>query len=148
MKLLILPAFLLIALATATTLPKRAVNCNGRKFDLSVDNWNKINADKSLRAFWRGGTDEEGVEWPGAASYRQAPEFTNLLGSKLQNKNSWNCSGLPFETSCDAEPCNSMLMRGCPSQLCQSLICWVQRLEGTTKTGRWSRTLHAGGFSR
>lgn len=103
----------LIVATTAIALTPRAVNCNGRKFELSVDNWNKIKADESIRAFWEGGTDAEGVNWPGAASYRQPKEFTTLLGRELQNKPTWSCSGLPFEVSCDAEPCTGMPTTKC-----------------------------------
>ncbi|KAI4261145.1 MAG: hypothetical protein L6R42_003652 [Xanthoria sp. 1 TBL-2021] len=102
------PILGLIVVTSATVLVPRAVNCNGRSFDLTVDNWNKLKVDESIRAFWQGGTDAEGVEWPGAESYRQPKEFTTLLGRKLQNKGAWTCSGLPFDASCDAEPCSEI----------------------------------------
>ncbi|KAL8763556.1 MAG: hypothetical protein Q9184_000682 [Pyrenodesmia sp. 2 TL-2023] len=74
MKLLVLSTFLCIVLMTATTSAKRADNnCNSRQFDLTMDNRNKINAN---RALWPGGTDEEGVERPGASSYKQLKGFT------------------------------------------------------------------------
>lgn len=53
MKILIVPALATSSLA--------ATNCNGRDFELSIDNWKSINADQSLRAFWNGGKDGEGV---------------------------------------------------------------------------------------
>ncbi|KAL8810625.1 MAG: hypothetical protein Q9200_002417 [Gallowayella weberi] len=98
----------LVVATTASVLSPRAVNCNGRKFALTVDNWNEIKADKSIRAFWEGKRDAEDVKWPGAESYRQPKEFTPLLGTKLQNKPTWSCSGLPFESACEAEPCTAI----------------------------------------
>ena len=81
-------------------------NCNSRDFDLTPDNWNSINADKSLEAFWDGGTDGEGNKWKGASSYGKPNEFTTQLGKQLENKNTWSCSGLPYEDNCDPERCN------------------------------------------
>ncbi|KAL9610260.1 MAG: hypothetical protein Q9167_005031 [Letrouitia subvulpina] len=97
-------------IAIAGPLSSRSVNCNGRKYALTVNNWNEINADKSMKGFWDGGTDAEGVKWPGASSYDDLKQFTTLLGTKLQNKPTWNRSGLPFETSCDAEPCTAIAL--------------------------------------
>ncbi|KAL8838836.1 MAG: hypothetical protein Q9170_001958 [Blastenia crenularia] len=79
MKALIIAISTSTVLTTAGPLSGRAVNCNGRKFDLTVDNWNSINADQSMKAFWDGGTDAEGVTWPGASSYSDPKQFTSLL---------------------------------------------------------------------
>ncbi|KAI4220181.1 MAG: hypothetical protein L6R36_007801 [Xanthoria steineri] len=98
----------LIVATGAAVLAPRAANCGAKSFDLTVENWKRWNVDKSIRAFWKGGVDAEDVEWPGADSYRQPKEFTNLLGSKLQNKGGWTCSGVPFDASCDAEGCEEI----------------------------------------
>ncbi|KAL8804126.1 MAG: hypothetical protein Q9182_002759 [Xanthomendoza sp. 2 TL-2023] len=108
MKTLLAPILGLVVATTASVLSPRAVNCNGRKFKLTVENWKDIKADESIRAFWEGKRDAEDVKWPGAHSYSQPKEFTTLLGTKLQNKPTWSCSGLPLEITCDAEPCTAI----------------------------------------
>ncbi|KAI4276848.1 MAG: hypothetical protein LQ337_002195 [Flavoplaca oasis] len=76
----------------ASIITPRAVNCNGRGFDLTVENWNKLRVDESIRAFWDGGKDAEDVNWPRADTYGSSRAFTTMLGARLQNKGVWNCS--------------------------------------------------------
>ena len=99
----------LIVVTTASVLSPRAVNCNGDSFDLTVENWNKLKVDESIRAFWDGGKDAEGVDWPGVNTYGSPRAFTTMLGTRLQNKGVWTCSGMPFDGRCDAEPCTGTL---------------------------------------
>ncbi len=87
-----------------------AVSCIDSEFALTVQNWNAINADASMKAFWDGGADNEGVSWSGAPGYggdEQPDLFTTQLGIQLQNMNTWNCSGLPDATDCTPQNCNS-----------------------------------------
>ncbi|KAL8850888.1 MAG: hypothetical protein Q9221_004201 [Calogaya cf. arnoldii] len=89
MKTLAAPILALTVITTPSVLTPRAVNCNGQGFELSVENWKKLKVDASIRAFWHGGEDAEGVTWPGADSYRQPKKFTTLLGTNVQNKDGW-----------------------------------------------------------
>lgn len=109
MKASAAPFLALIVPMAASIITPRAVNCNGRGFDLTVENWNKLRVDESIRAFWDGGKDAEDVNWPRADTYGSSRAFTTMLGARLQNKGVWNCSGMPFNGRCDAEPCTGKL---------------------------------------
>ena len=108
MKASAAPILAIIVASAASVITPRAVNCNGDAFDLTVENWNKLRVDESIRAFWDGGKDAEGVDWPGADTYRSPRAFATMLGTRLQNKGVWTCSGMPFDGRCDAEPCTGM----------------------------------------
>ncbi|KAL8869615.1 MAG: hypothetical protein Q9174_004144 [Haloplaca sp. 1 TL-2023] len=106
MRSSVAPVFGLILVTTASVLTPRAVNCvDDPKYELSIKNWNRAKADDSLRAFWHGGEDAEGVKWPGAKSYGEALEFTTILGRRLQDKGTFSCSGLGSENDCVVERC-------------------------------------------
>ncbi|KAL8994980.1 MAG: hypothetical protein Q9169_005199 [Polycauliona sp. 2 TL-2023] len=100
---------------TASVLSRRAANCN-RKGDetLTVKNWNKIKADDSILAWWHGGTDAEGVRWPGADRYAKTDKtpkrFTTMLGSRLVNQKAddWSCSAFPSDDKCETERCTEI----------------------------------------
>ncbi|KAL8881618.1 MAG: hypothetical protein Q9198_001212 [Flavoplaca austrocitrina] len=108
MKASAAPILAIIVATAASVITPRAVNCNGDAFDLTVENWNKLRVDESIRAFWDGGKDAEGVDWPGADTYGSPRAFTTMLGTRLQNKGVWTCSGMPFDGRCDAEPCTEI----------------------------------------
>ncbi|KAL8982082.1 MAG: hypothetical protein Q9205_003308 [Flavoplaca limonia] len=108
MKASAAPILAIIVATAASVITPRAINCNGDAFDLTVENWNKLRVDESIRAFWDGGKDAEGVDWPGADTYGSPRAFTTMLGTRLQNKGVWTCSGMPFDGRCDAEPCTEI----------------------------------------
>ncbi|KAL9633100.1 MAG: hypothetical protein Q9204_003536 [Flavoplaca sp. TL-2023a] len=108
MKASAAPILAIIVATAASVITPRAVNCNGDAFDLTVENWNKHRVDESIRAFWDEGKDAEGVDWPGADTYGSPRAFTTMLGTRLQNKGVWTCSGMPFDGRCDAEPCTEI----------------------------------------
>lgn len=111
MKTSVAPILGLILATTASVLTPRASNCNGAGYKPTVENWKDAKVDRSLRAFWDGGKDAEGVDWPGANQYGNPRQFASMLGTRLQNSAVWSCSKLPSDVKCTVERCTGMSNR-------------------------------------
>ncbi|CAO1599069.1 hypothetical protein XANCAGTX0491_002815 [Xanthoria calcicola] len=108
MKTSVAPILGLILATTASVLTPRASNCNGAGYKPTVENWKDAKVDRSLRAFWDGGKDAEGVDWPGANQYGNPRQFASMLGTRLQNSAVWSCSKLPSDVKCTVERCTEI----------------------------------------